>query len=92
MLRSRPESENTRYVSFPVHAPPIQRVDKRGPDLVHAAIASTFGNEAAIRSKRAVHGVDHPVGSLDPVQDSVAEYSIELFPERQSFGVNDVRV
>jgi hypothetical protein len=35
---------------------------------------------------------DHRVGSLDPVQDSVAEHSIELFPERQSFGVNDVRV
>lgn len=81
-----------RYVSFPVHAPPIQRVDKRGSDLVYAAIASTFGNEAAPRSKRAVHGADHPVGWLDPVQDSVAEHSIELFPERQSFGVNNVRV
>jgi hypothetical protein len=39
-----------------------------------------------------VHCADHAVGSLDPVQDSVAERSIELFPERQSFGVNVARV
>jgi hypothetical protein len=69
-------------VSFAIHTSPIQRLHKRRPNLLYAAIASTFGNEAALRSKRAMHGFDHPVGSLDPVQDSVAEHGIELFPER----------
>jgi hypothetical protein len=59
---------------------------------MYAAVASTFGNKAPARSKRAVHGGYHRVGAPYPVQHRVVEDRIELFPERQSFSAHHVRV
>ena len=79
-------------MSLAIHAAAVQGLDKCSPDLLHAAIAATFCDEASARFQRAVDGGDHRVGALDPVQHRVAEDGIELRLERQRFAAHHVRV
>jgi len=87
VTRSR---EIPRHASVPINAAAIQSLNQCRLDLAYTAMASAFGHEAPTGFQRAVHGGDHGIGTFYPVQHRVAEHRIELFPERERFGIHHV--